>query len=113
MRRGALLKDAQSIDMPPTSVGGGDVAEGNRFAIAGLCGPGSVMLAGFLAFIAPWGGSSGLPKVAARAVVAVITAPRAVAANISRLDIMTHDSSHRVVSGPCSKFCMKFTASSL
>src|SRR5690242_3445605 len=49
------------------------------------------MLAGFLAFIAPCGGSSGLPKLAARAFAAVIATPvvpAALAARISRLDIM-------------------------
>src|SRR3989442_15294358 len=48
------------------------------------------MLAGFLALIAPGGGSSGLPKEAARAVEALIPAPAAVAANTSRLDIIAH-----------------------
>jgi hypothetical protein len=46
------------------------------------------MLAGFLALIAPCGGSSGFPKVAACAVVAASTAPPALAARISRLDII-------------------------
>jgi len=41
----------------------------------------------------PCGGSSGLPKEAARAAVAVIAAPAAVAANIMRLDIIAHRSS--------------------
>src|SRR5436853_3709727 len=70
------------------SVAGGVVADGNWPASAGFCGPGSVMLPRFLAFIAPCGGSSGLPKEAARAVAAVIAAPAAVAANIPRRDIM-------------------------
>src|SRR5882757_9421116 len=88
MRRGALLKEAQFICRLPTSVGGGENADGKWSLMAGFCGPGSVILAGFLAFIAPCGGSSGLPKEAARAVVAVITAPAAVTANTSRRDTM-------------------------
>src|SRR4030081_3713652 len=102
MRRGALLKEAQFICRLPTSVGGGENADGNWSLMAEFCGPGSVMLAGFLALIAPCGGSFGLPKeiscftgVALAAVVAVITAPAAVAASTSRLDIMTNDSSLR------------------
>src|ERR1700760_4644296 len=93
MRRGALLNDAQVSGMLPTSVAGGENAFGNWSRIAGFCGPGSVTLLGFLALIAPCGGSSGLPKVmslftgVASAVVmasAVNTPPTAVAANISR-----------------------------
>src|SRR5712672_2390517 len=82
--------------MSPTSVGGGENAAGNWSLIAGFCGPGSVTLLGFLALIAPCGGSFALPKaislftgVAASAVVivaAVITPPTAVAANMSRLE---------------------------
>src|SRR5947209_17584505 len=88
MRRGALLNDAHSIGRLPMSVAGGVVADGNWPASAGFCGPGSVMLPRFLAFAAPCGGSSGLPKEAARAVAAVIAAPAAVAANIPRRDII-------------------------
>src|SRR6267142_367008 len=95
MRRGALLNDAQLSGMLPTSVGGGENADGNWSLIAGFCGPGSMMLLGFLALIAPCGGSFGLPKeiscftgVAPAVVAAVTTPPTAVAANISRLDIM-------------------------
>src|SRR6266404_4340403 len=98
MRRGALLKDAQLSGMLPTSVAGGENAPGNWSLIAGFCGPGSLTLLGFLALIAPCGGSFGLPKlislftgVAASAVVivaAVITPPTAVAANMSRLENM-------------------------
>ena len=62
MRRGALLNDAQLSGMLPTSVAGGENAEGNWSLMAGFCGPGSVMLLGFLALIAPCGGSFGLPK---------------------------------------------------
>src|SRR5437879_8378070 len=83
--------------MLPTSVGGGENADGNWSLMAGFCGPGSVMLLGLMALIAPCGGSSGLPKqiaafsgaaVAAVMVAAVTTPPTAVAANTSRLDIM-------------------------
>src|ERR1700674_2479973 len=66
------------------------------------------MLAGFLALIAPCGGSSGLPKVAARAVEALITAPAAVTANISRLDIIAHHSSRMDGRSPCAKVRMTF-----
>src|SRR5882757_9500336 len=97
MRRGALLNDAQLNGMLPTSVAGGENAAGNWSLMAGFCGPGSVMLLGFLALIAPCGGSFGLPKEisdftgAALAVVmvaAVTIPPTAVAANTSRLEIM-------------------------
>src|SRR6476620_5782439 len=95
MRRGALLNDAQLSGMLPTSVAGGENAPGNWSLMAGFCGPGSLMLLGFLALIAPCGGSFGLPKLislftgAASAVVivaAVTTPPTAVAANMSRLE---------------------------
>src|SRR6202035_247966 len=96
MRRGALLNDAQLSGMLPTSVGGGENAPGNWSLMAGFCGPGSEMLLGFLALIAPCGGSFGLPNaislftgVAASAVVivaAVTSPPAAVAANMSRLE---------------------------
>src|SRR5258707_12442372 len=62
MRRGALLKDAQLSGMLPTSVAGGENAPGNWSLMTGFCGPGSLMLLGFLALIAPCGGSLGLPK---------------------------------------------------
>src|ERR1700751_3072612 len=103
MRRGALLNDAQVSGMLPTSVGGGENAPGNWSLMAGFCGPGSLTLLGFLALIAPCGGSFGLPKlislftgVAAPAVVivaAVTTPPTAVAANMSRLENMVCRSS--------------------
>src|ERR1700680_1391138 len=95
MRRGALLNDAQLSGMLPTSVAGGENAFGNWSLIAGFCGPGSMTLLGFLALIAPCGGSFGLPKLislftgGASAVVigaAVIPPPTAVAANMSRLE---------------------------
>src|SRR5882757_9387565 len=88
IRFGALLKDAQSIAMPPTSVAGGNCAEGNWLPIASLCGPGSLRFPGALALMAPCGGWSGLPKEAARAALAVITAPAADTASISRLENM-------------------------
>jgi len=53
MRFAALLNEAQFIGRPPTSVAGGDWAEGNCFPIAGFCGPGSIRLPGALALIAP------------------------------------------------------------
>src|SRR5215471_19894373 len=85
-RFGALLNEAQSIGMPPTSVAGGNCAEGNWPPMAGLCGPGSARLAGALALTAPCGGWSGLPKEAALAVAAVMTAPAADTVSISRLE---------------------------
>src|ERR1700722_10354996 len=106
MRRGALLNDAQLSGMLPTSVAGGENAPGNWSLMAGFCGPGSVTLLGFVALIAPCGGSFGLPKlislftgvVAASAVVivaAVTSPPAAVAANMSRLEnIACHSSRH-------------------
>src|SRR6266851_1060713 len=93
MRRGALLNVAQLSGMVPTSVGGGENADGNWSLMARLCGPGSVTLLGFVALIAPCGGSSGLPKETAAfsgapmaAVAAVTTLAAAVVANTSRLD---------------------------
>src|ERR1700747_3584481 len=83
-RRGALLNEAQFRGMLPTSVAGAENADGNWSLCAGFCGPGCGALAGFLALIAPCGGSSGLPKEAALAADAVIAAPMAEAANISR-----------------------------
>src|ERR1700736_3787435 len=88
-RFGALLNEAQSIGMPPTSVAGGDCAEGNCLPMASLCGPGSLRFPGPLALIAPCGGWSGLPKEAARGALAVITAPAADTARISRLESMS------------------------
>src|ERR1700680_3279827 len=54
----------------------------------GLCGPGSARFPGPLALMAPCGGWSGLPKEAARAAFAVMTAPAAETASISRLENM-------------------------
>src|ERR1700719_1812755 len=82
-RFGALLNEAQSIGMPPTSVAGGNCADGNCLAIASLCGPGSLRFPGPLALMAPCGGRSGLPNEAARAALAVMTAPAADTANTS------------------------------
>src|SRR6266851_7011798 len=74
MRLDALLNEAQGSGMLPTSVAGGDCGEGNWPAIAGFCGPGSVMLAGlFLALMAPCGGWSGLPNDWACACTAAAT----------------------------------------
>src|SRR5450432_804524 len=75
--------------MPPTSAAGGNCAEGNCLPIASLCGPGSLRFPGPLALIAPCGGWSGLPKEAARAALAVTTAPAADTASISRLENMS------------------------
>jgi hypothetical protein len=81
---------------------GGENAPGNWSLIAGFCGPGSLTLLGFLALIAPCGGSFGLPKLislftgvafAVVIVAAVTTPPTAVAANMSRLEnIACHSS---------------------
>src|ERR1700722_9854941 len=87
-RFGALLNEAQSIGMPPTSVAGGNCAEGNCLPIASLCGPGSLRFPGPLALMAPCAGWSGLPKDAACEVLVVITAPAADTASTSRLDSM-------------------------
>src|SRR5713101_7738457 len=101
MRRGALLNEAQLSGMLPTSVGGGENAPGNWSLMAGFCGPGSVMLLGFLALIAPCGGSFGLPKAislftgvafAVVIIAAVATPPTAVAANMSRLENIVYHS---------------------
>src|SRR5258706_7565650 len=101
MRRGALLNDAQLSGMPPTSVGGGESADGTWSVIAGFCGPGSLTLLGFLALIAPYGGSFGLPKLislftgvafAVFIVAAVTTPPTAVAASMSRLENIANHS---------------------
>jgi hypothetical protein len=86
MRRGAVLNEAQICGMLPTSVAGGEKADGSSFLIDGSCGPGSVTLAGFLPLIAPCGGSSGLPKEPARAAVADIAAPAAAVTMTSRLE---------------------------
>src|ERR1700758_886943 len=87
-RLGALLNEAQSIGIPPTSVAGGNCAEGNCLPSASLCGPGSTRLPGPLALMAPCGGWYGLPKEAARAALAVTIAPAAETASISRLENM-------------------------
>jgi hypothetical protein len=69
--------------------------------MAGFCGPGSLTLLGFLALIAPCGGSFGFPKVislftgvasAVLIVAAVIAPPTAVAANMSRLENIAYRS---------------------
>src|ERR1700752_4940743 len=122
MRRGALLNDAQLSGMLPTSVGGGENAPGNWSLIAGFCGPGSLTLLGFLALMAPWGGSFGLPKlmslftgVAASAVVivaAVTNPPAAVAANMSRRENIACRSSRRMKLERL-RYCDKFSRAPL
>src|SRR5260370_7091336 len=106
MRRGALLNDAQLSGMLPTSVAGGENAPGNLSLMAGFCGPGSVMLLGFLALIAPWGGSFGLPKVislftgvafAVVIVAAVPAPPTPFAPTIPRPQHIVHHSLHRII----------------
>src|ERR1700758_1947746 len=67
IRFAALLNDAQNCGRSFVEVAGGDTAAGNWSAIAGLCGPGSVKLAGFVALTAPCGGGSGVPNPCARA----------------------------------------------
>src|SRR5246127_176979 len=67
IRFAALLNDAQNCGRSFVEVAGGDTAAGNWSAIAGLFGPGSVKLAGFVALTAPVGGVSGLPNPCARA----------------------------------------------
>src|SRR5258707_12331554 len=99
MRRGALLNDAQLSGMLPTSVAGGENAPGNWSLMSGFCGPGSLMLLGFLALMAPCGGSFGLPKLISLftgaafgggIVAALTTPPTAVAANMSRLEHLVY-----------------------
>ena len=78
MRRGALLKEAQNCGRSPTSVAGGVKACGNCPAMAGFCGPGSTAARGLpCVFTMPWGGSSGLPGVAALAALAMLAKPTA------------------------------------
>src|SRR6266446_1430096 len=103
IRFGALLKDAQNCGMSPTSVAGGDDAAGNWSAIAGLCGPGSVRLAGFVVLIAPCGGWSGLPNEPARAAERTDAAarPPAPAPSRPRLVTSTMTNSGETVSRGC------------
>src|SRR5580658_4930451 len=61
--------------MPLISVAGGSWKEGNCFASAGFCGPGSLNDVGSCTLILPSGGVSGLPKEAALA--AAVTTPSA------------------------------------
>src|SRR5208282_1313941 len=85
MRRGALLNEAQNCGRSPTSVAGGVNAFGNCPVSTGFCGPGSTALRGLLClFTMPCDGSSGLPKVAASAVVAVAVPAAAPAARMLR-----------------------------
>jgi hypothetical protein len=84
--------------MLPTSVAGGEYADGSSFLIAGSCAPGSVMLDGFLALIAPCGGLSGLPNEAAAAAVADIATPAEAVTRTSRRDNIFF--SHLRLTGP-------------
>src|SRR5260370_2364779 len=59
MRRGGLVNGAQLSGMVATAVGGGENADGNWSLMAGFCGPGPVLLLGFVALIAPWAGRPG------------------------------------------------------
>ncbi len=90
IRLGALLNDVQNCGRSPTSVGGGLCAAGNWRARSRFCGPGSAILAGFVALTAPCGGSSGLPKEPGRAatLAAEAIAPAAAALNMTRLENM-------------------------
>src|ERR1700751_4777973 len=97
MRRGEGLNEDQTCGLLPTSVAGGENADWSCLLIAGSCGPGSTALAGFLALIAPCGGSSGLPKVAAAATVVDIAAPAAAVARTSRLENMAFSLLVRIV----------------
>ena len=95
MRFGALLNDAQNIGMSLTSVGGGDCAEGNCPASGGFRGPGSLVLAELPRVLtAPRGGSSGLPKLAARAAVSALATP--LAASMVRREITGLSSCYRL-----------------
>src|ERR1700752_1211239 len=76
IRFAALLNEAQNCGMSFVEVAGGETAAGNWSAIAGLCGPGSARLAGFVALTAPCGGVSGLPKPCARALEGTDVAAR-------------------------------------
>src|SRR5260370_42586662 len=87
-RRCTVLNEDQICGMPPTSVGGGENADCSASRISGSCGPGLAPLAGFLALIAPSGGSSGLPKHPAFAAHTSISARMAVAAHRSPLEDM-------------------------
>src|SRR6202050_5741574 len=95
----ATVKFVLSAMCTVPSVGGGENADGNWSLMAGFCGPGSVVLLGLTPLMAPCGGSSGLPKaigafsgaaVAVFMAAAVTTPPTAVAANMSRLDIIAY-----------------------
>src|SRR5260221_3079486 len=55
-RFGALLKEAQSSGMPPTSVAGGKWAEGKWLPGGGLFGPGLLRIPGTFALIGPCDG---------------------------------------------------------
>src|SRR5271168_4456395 len=92
MRRGALLNEAQNSGRPPTSVAGGVKAARNCPDSAGFCGPGSTALRGLpCVFTMPWGGSSGLPKLAALARVAKAPTPAAAPAAAPAARILRRD----------------------
>src|SRR5260370_30417855 len=67
IRFAALLNDAQNCGRSFVEVAGGDTAAGNWSAIAGLFVPGSVKLAGVVAFTAPVRRLPGLPHPFAHA----------------------------------------------
>jgi hypothetical protein len=88
MRFAALLNEAHVVGMPPTSVAGGDCADGNWLPITSFRGPGSVRFPGPLPLMAPCAGSSGLPKEAAFAADTVAATPSPETASKFRLEII-------------------------
>src|SRR5271167_3201187 len=81
MRFDARLNEVQNCGMPPTSVAGGLRNDGMLLASAGSCGPRSTSASGLVTLMAPCGGSSGFPNVAAcaRVAAAAVAAPPAAA----------------------------------
>src|SRR5580692_2389105 len=86
MRFGARLNEAQYWGMPLTSVAGGSRKAGSFPARPRSCGPGSDSAFGLVTLTAPSAGSSGLPKVAARAVAPDNAMPAAAAVRMLRLE---------------------------
>src|SRR6476660_7056708 len=86
MRFGARLNEDQNGGIPLTSVAGGLRNDGSFPARPRSCGPGSANALGLVTLTAPSAGSSGLPNVAARAVVADNAMPAAVVARMLRLE---------------------------
>src|ERR1700733_10464512 len=84
MRLCASLNDAHGIGMPPTSVGGGLLNEGNTSRSCGFCGPGSEIAAG-VELMAPCKGLLGLPYSAALATADAPSATAPAAAPASTL----------------------------